>query len=434
MLHFIKKIIPKSWLKPYHYFLAKLAPLFFRFPSEKIIVVGVTGTGGKSTTVYLAARLLEAAGWKVGATSTILFKVGEKEWLNNKKMTMLGRFQTQKLLSEMVKAGCQAALVETTSQGIEQFRHLGINYDIVALTNLYPEHLEAHGGFENYKKAKGKLFRHLTQGQRKKNGPPKTIIVNVDDENAAYFLSFPAERKITFSLRELENVSLDEKGLHFIFNGREFNLPLLGKFNLYNVLCAIKIALALGLDMGQIQEAAKKIQGIPGRLEFIDQGQPFKVMIDYAFEPNALKGLYETIKMIPHQRVIHVLGSAGGGRDRARRPVLGKLAGEKADYVIVTDEDPYDEDPRLIIDEVAAGAKKAGKREGDSLFKILDRRQAIKKALSLARENDLVLITGKGAEQAICVKNEKKIPWDDRQVAREELNLPSFSGNGIIQP
>ncbi len=421
MLHLVKKLIPNPFLKIYHYFLAKLSPLFYGSPSEKMTIVGVTGTGGKSTTIYLAARLLEATGWKVGATSTVFFKIGEKVWLNDKKMTMLGRFQTQQMLAKMVQAGCQAALVETTSQGIEQFRHLGINYDMVALTNLYPEHLEAHGGFENYKKAKGKLFAHLSQSRRKKNGPPKTIIINADDENAAYFLSFPVERKITFSLQELENVSLDGNGACFVFNGQNFNLPLLGKFNLYNILCAIKIVLALGVKIEQIQEATKKIQGVPGRLEFIDNGQPFKVLIDYAFEPKAIAGLYETIKMIPHQKVIHVLGSAGGGRDQSRRVVLGRLAGEKTDYVIVTNEDPYDEDPRLIIEAVARGAEKVGKREGENLFRVWDRRQAIKKAFSLAQAGDLVLITGKGAEQAICVKNGRKIPWDDRQVAREEL-------------
>ena len=420
MIHLVKKLIPNPLLKTYHYFLAKLAPLLYGSPSEKMTIIGVTGTGGKSTTIYLAARLLEAMGWKVGATSTVFFKVGKKEWLNDKKMTMLGRFQTQKMLSDMVKAGCQVALVETTSQGIEQFRHLGINYDIVALTNLYPEHLEAHGGFENYKKAKGKLFAHLLKS-RKKNEFPKTSVINADDENAAYFLSFPADRKITFSLSELKNVALDGNGTRFIFNGQDFNLPLLGTFNLYNILCAIKIALALGVKPEEVREATKKVQGVPGRLEFIDQGQPFKVLIDYAYEPKAVAGLYETIKMIPHQKVIHVLGSAGGGRDKSRRPVLGRLTGEKADVVIITNEDPYDEDPRLIIDAVAIGAEKAGKKEGENLFRVLDRRQAIKKAFSLARKDDLVLITGKGAEQAICVKNGRKIPWDDRQVAREEL-------------
>ncbi len=465
MKNFIRQFIPRSILGLYHFCLAKSAAFLYRYPSEKMVVVGVTGTGGKSTVVYLLTKILESAGKKVGATSTLFFKIGKKEWLNDKKMTMLGRFQTQKLLSQMVRAGCQFAIIETTSQGIEQYRHLGIDYDVVVLTNLYPEHLEAHGGFENYKKAKGKLFAALAKSRRKlfsppsqadgEAGPPKTIIVNGDDENAAYFLSFPAQRKIIFSviltLNEVKgknplqfnkrsfglwpqddingqpekiiatDLSITGQGLHFKIGETVFDLPLLGKFNLYNILCAFTIAQALGLTLEEIRQASQTIKAVPGRLEFIEQGQPFKVMVDYAFEPKALSGLYETIKMIPHQRIIHVLGSAGGGRDKARRPQLGRIAGENAAIIIITNEDPYDENPQTIIEQVAGGAKEAGKKEGDNLFKILDRRQAIAQAVSLAREGDLVLITGKGAEQAICVAGGRKIPWDDRTVAREEI-------------
>lgn len=423
-------------MKWYHFCLGKAAAFFYRYPSEKLIVVGITGTGGKSSTVYLLAKILEAAGKKVGATSTLFFKIGDKEWLNDKKMTMLGRFQTQKLLRQMADSGCQIAIVETTSQGIEQFRHLGINYDIAVLTNLYPEHIEAHGGFENYKKAKGKLFAALMKSRRKKFSPPKTIIVNADDENAGYFLSFHAEKKMIFSvishsqrsfgLRPQDDIigrdaSITGQGIHFKIGETVFDLPLLSRFNLYNTLCAVTIAQALGLTLPQIQKASQSIKGIPGRLEFIEAGQSFKIIVDYAFEPRAMLGLYEIAQMIPHQKIIQVLGSAGGGRDVARRPKLGQIAGKSADVVIVTNEDPYDDDPEMIIKQVAEGVIAAGKTEGDNLFQILDRRQAIAKALFLARKDDLVLITGKGAEQAICVKDGRKIPWDDRRVIREEL-------------
>lgn len=425
----IRSLIPKPLLNLYHFILVKLAAFLYHYPSRKMIVIGVTGTGGKSSTVYLLAKILESAGKKVGATSTFFFKIGDKEWLNDKKMTMLGRFQTQRLLSQMVKSNCGIALIETTSQGIEQYRHLGIDYDLVVLTNLYPEHLEAHGGFENYKKAKGKLFAALAKSQRKLFSPPKTIIVNGDDENALYFLSFPAKRKIVFGqenrFKQEESVLATEvivsqQGLNFTIGETKFASSLLGQNNLYNLLCAITIAQSLGLSLEEIQKAVLTIKSIPGRLEFIEEGQPFKIIVDYAFEPKALIDLYEVAKTLPHQKIIHVLGSAGGGRDQWRRPKLGEIAGEKADYVIITNEDPYDEDPQLIIDQVAQGAKEGGK-EGDSLFKILDRREAIRKALSLAQKNDLVLITGKGAEQAICVKNGKKLAWDDRKVVREEL-------------
>ncbi|MBI5022694.1 MAG: UDP-N-acetylmuramoyl-L-alanyl-D-glutamate--2,6-diaminopimelate ligase [Candidatus Magasanikbacteria bacterium] len=407
----IKKFIPRLLKKFYHFTLAKLAAFVYGYPSRKLTVVGITGTGGKSSTVYLLARLLEAAGWNVGATSTVFFKIGKSEKLNDKKMTMLGRFQTQKMLRQMVQAGCKVAIIETTSQGIEQFRHLDIDYNTVVLTNLYPEHIEAHGGFENYKRAKGKLFATY----------PKTIIVNGDDANSKYFLNFPAENKIKFGLADLQNLKLNGQGIHFVWNNARFNLPILGKFNAYNALCALTIAKSLGLSIEEIAKAAPAMTNIPGRLEFINEGQPFKIIVDYAYEPKAMIGLYETIKMIPHQKVIHVLGSTGGGRDKARRPILGQIVGEQADYAIITDEDPYDEDPREIINQVTEGALKAGKKQDKNLWKILDRREAIAKALALAQAGDLILITGKGAEQAICIANEKKISWDDRAITRKIL-------------
>lgn len=417
----------------YHLFLSCAAAWYYGHPSRKLAVVGVTGTGGKSSTVYILAKLLQAAGWKVGATSTLFFKVGEWEQLNNKKMTMLGRFQTQRFLRRMVDAGCQAAIVETTSQGIAQHRHHDIDYDIVALTNLYPEHLEAHGGFENYKKAKGELFKGLMISRAKPFlNFQKTVVVNGDDEAAEYFLSFPAGRKIAFGLNnkffdKVENIvaiapRTDGVGLSFKVGETEIQSELLSIFNLYNVLCAITIARALGLEWLEIARAVATIKAIPGRFEFVDMGQSFKVMVDYAFEPRAMEGLYELVKMIPHQRIIHVLGSAGGGRDESRRPKLGAMAGRNADVVIITNEDPYDDDPRKIMEQVAEGARSAGKTDGRDLFVIEERRPAIAKALALSAPQDMVLITGKGAEQAICVKNNRKIPWDDREVVKEEIN------------
>lgn len=432
MKNLIKKIIPNFLISWYHLFLAKAAAFWYGYPSRKLIVVGITGTGGKSSTVYLLAKLLEKAKWKVGATSTVFFKVGEWEKLNDKKMTMLGRFQTQKMLRRMVNAGCRVAIIETTSQGIEQYRHVDIDYDIAVLTNLYPEHIEAHGGFENYKRAKGKLFAGLPKTYHKNFTPSKTIIVNADDEHAEYFLSFPAEKKVLFGLQP-NSFAVDEQikainplasgqNISFKINDQEFILPLLGEVNIYNALCAITIARSLGLSWKEIGQAYGAMKNIPGRQEFIDEGQDFKVMVDYAFEPKAMAALYEAIKKISHSRIIHVLGATGGGRDVARRPQLGEIAGKNASLVFVTDEDPYDDDPLLIMRQVAEGAKAAGKKEGVDLWQVLDRRAAIGKAIQTATGGDLVLITGKGSEQAMCVKGGKKIFWDDRKVAREELN------------
>ncbi len=200
----IKKFTPKFLLGWYHLAMAILAKWVYGDPSNKLIVIGVTGTAGKSSTCYFIAQILESAGIKTGMTTTTLFKIGEKEWLNDKKMTMLGRFQTQKMLAEMIKQNCQAAVIETSSQGVEQSRHKGINYDMTLITNLYPEHIEAHGGFENYKRAKGKFFqalKHKSIKTLKQFGQlKKTIIVNLDDEHAEYFLGFAADKKIGFSM------------------------------------------------------------------------------------------------------------------------------------------------------------------------------------------------------------------------------------------
>jgi len=435
MKSLIKKIIPKSVISLYHLCLAKVAAFWYGYPSRHLTVVGITGTGGKSSTVYLLAKLLEATGKKVGVTSTVFFKVGEWEKLNDKKMTMLGRFQTQKMLRRMVTAGCQVAIIETTSQGIEQFRHVDIDYDIVVLTNLYPEHIEAHGGFENYKKAKGKLFATLSKTYRKSFAPLKTIIVNSDDEHAEYFLTFPADKKVLFGLQP-NSFAVDEQikainpiasgaNISFKIEDQDFSLSLMGELNIHNSLCAIAIAKNLGLSWKEIKGAAGAMKNIPGRQEFIEEGQNFKVMVDYAFEPVAMAALYETIKQIPHAKIIHVLGATGGGRDVARRPKLGVIAGQNAQIVITTNEDPYDDDPVEIMNQVANGSISAGKKDGVDLFKILDRREAIKKAVEIAQDNDLILITGKGSEQAMCVKDGQKIPWDDREVAREEIKKVS---------
>ncbi len=435
----IKKFIPKKLLLFYHKVLAILASFFYGWPSEKLIVIGITGTSGKSTVAYLVSKILEKNGFKVGVSSTILFKVDKKEELNDKKMTMPGRFALQKLIKEMVKSGCQYAIIETSSQGIEQFRHLGINYDVVVFTNLYPEHIEAHGSFANYKKAKLKLFAKL-KNERSKiiNGKKikKIIVANLDDEHAVDFLAHWAEEKYGFTLKsesnleidqdkikiiKAENIELTQNGSRFKINDLEFKTNLIGQHNLYNILASITVCLSQELGFKKIAEGLASVKEIPGRLEFIDQGQPFKVIVDYAFEPRAIEALYETIKMIPHQKVIHVFGSAGGGRDKWRRPVLGELAGKNCDYIILTNEDPYDEDPYQILSEIKSGIKNS-KFKIQNLYEILDRREAIKKALSLAQVNDIVLITGKGCEQAIVVKNNKKIPWDDRKVVKEELN------------
>ncbi|MEK7653478.1 MAG: UDP-N-acetylmuramoyl-L-alanyl-D-glutamate--2,6-diaminopimelate ligase [Patescibacteria group bacterium] len=441
----IKKFIPQSVLGFYHKSLAIAANVLFGRPSEKIIVIGVTGTNGKSTTVSLIAKILAEAGHQVGATSTVIFKVGEHEWLNDKKMTMLGRFALQKLLKQMIDAGCQYAVIETSSEGIKQFRHLGIHYDVCVFTNLTPEHLEAHGGFANYKKAKLKLFEKLEKQKNKKSKNQKikkTIVVNGDDKYVSEFLNFKVDEKIIFGLNNnnqlpvtsyqlliAKDIEFKKTGIFFVVENINFDLKLFGKFNVYNALAAIAVAKSQGVSLEVCKSALEKVSGVPGRMEFIDAGQSFKILVDYAPEPESLRQLYQAIA--DHQlsaggKIIHVLGSCGGGRDISRRPVLGQISAQKADIAIITNEDPYDDDPAIIIDQVASGALSGGMVLGQNLFKILDRREAIRKAISLAKPGDLVLLTGKGAEQAICVADGKKIPWDERGVVREILKISNF--------
>lgn len=434
MKSFIKKFIPKSFIQGYHLILAILANYYYKKPTEKLIVIGITGTSGKSTTLELIAQVLEEAGFKVGIASTIRFKVGEQSWLNNTKMTMVGRFQLQKLLARMVSERCNYALIETSSQGIEQFRHVGIHHDVLVFTNLYPEHIDAHGGFENYKKAKLKLFQKFQEEKQKIiNGVkiPKVIVVNLDNEYAPEFLGYRADVKYGYTTEKPYDISgvkeiyakkiIGDGNYGFEIDGKKIILSILGEHNISNALATYCVGTSQNITFQNIKNALEKIKKIPGRIEFINENQPFSIIVDYAFEPIALQKLYDTVKKIPHQRIIHVLGTTGGGRDKARGKILGQIAGRCADIVIATNEDPYDDDPEILIHRVYDGAKDSGKKPEQNLFKKADRRKAIRKALTLASKNDIVLITGKGSEQAMVIKNNKKLPWDDRAVVKKEL-------------
>jgi UDP-N-acetylmuramoyl-L-alanyl-D-glutamate--2,6-diaminopimelate ligase len=346
------------------------------------------------------------------------------------------------MLRAMVDAGCTYAVIETSSQGIVQSRHIGINYDVVVFTNLTPEHIEAHGGFENYKHAKKQLFTYTKHSRRKKiQGQvfEKTAVVNLMSPYASEFLSVGLDRSFGFGIDAFimkttedrpvsivpviaQDVVYAPNSTGFMLNRAHFHLPLVGRFYLENALAAISVCRALGLDWEALRDAVSYLETIPGRFERIEEGQSFSVVVDYAYEPAALHAIYDTIKLFAHKKIIHVVGSAGGGRDIARRPILGQMCADMDDIVIVTNEDPYDDDPQMIIDQVADAALEAGKKEGMNLFRVLDRGEAIEKAICLALPGDLVLITGKGCEPVMAVADGKKIPWDDRVAARIALH------------
>lgn len=454
MKKIIKKIIPKKLLNLRHFFWSWWGSVKYHHPSEELLVIGVTGTSGKTSTIHFLRQVLEHVGYKVGSLSTADFYVDGKLKLNDQKMTMLGKMQIQKYLREMVDKKCEIAIVETTSEGYLQYRHQFINYDIILLTNLYPEHIEAHGGFENYKAAKLGIFEYVSKLKDKNIG--KTAIVNGKSEYAGEFLKFGFEKKIMFgeipplvgevasraggvhlskqnplsaSPYEgegllLSNIIVNKEGLSFTIGNEQYFAPLYGQHNAENLAGVIAAVKSLGINNEKIKQAIGKLTSPPGRLEFIPEANKFgfQVIVDYAFEPVALQKLYEVVALLEIKgKIIHVCGSTGGGRDKARREPIGKLVGEKANIVIVTNEDPYDEDPMDIIKQVSAGAQKVGKVLNKDLFEVLDRKEAIEKAIVMAQPEDLVLITGKGSEQKMCMANGKMIDWDDREVVRQFL-------------
>ncbi len=296
MKEFLKKFIPAFLLGSYHYWLGRLGALIYGFPSEKLIVIGVTGTNGKTTVVNLIGRILETAGEKVAFTSTSSFGLNQKRWLNPLKMTMPGRFFLQRFLHQAVVNGCRYAVIESSSEGVLQFRHYSIHYDVMVFTNLAPEHLERHGGFQNYKAAKLRYFEMLEQSPHKKLGEksiPKVIVVNAESKYAKDFLNFQVDQKWAFSFyqtnvrplpdcREIraENIGLTINETRFTIEGRKFRTPLMGPFNLENALAAIAACQSQGVSLEICQKALRNLEQIPGRLELIREGQEFEVLVD----------------------------------------------------------------------------------------------------------------------------------------------------------
>ncbi len=413
ILYQVKKIIPASvfeFFQPaYHRLLAYGGALRYGFPSHSMKLIGVTGTKGKSTTVFMITKILEASGANVAAIGSLGFKIKDKEWPNTLKQTMPGRFRLQRFLAEARKAGCDFVVLEVTSEGIKQYRHLGIKFDSAVFVNIHREHLENHGSFENYIKAKQKLFE----------ATKRVHILNADEARIADFDKFTAEKKITFGINQGDirpsNVLASESESEFDLNGQHVHLHVGGMFNVLNALGAWAVASVYDIEPSIIAEALSNLQTIPGRLEFV-QKQPFSVVVDYAHTPDSLKMVYETLKPM-NGRLICVLGAAGGGRDKWKRPEFGAIADRLADEIILTDEDPYEEDPCQIVYDVQQGISRT-----DHVEVIMDRKEAIGRAIAIARPGDTVVITGKGSEVSMAVAGNKKIPWSDRDIVRSFLN------------
>ena len=394
----------KSLKRIYHFMLAFVGVIIYGNPSRKLFVIGITGTKGKSTTLEIINAGLEAAGNKTAISSSVRIKIADKSNVNSSGNTMPGRFFLQNFLHKAAQAGCKYALVEVTSEGIRQYRHRFINFDVAIFTNLHPEHIESHGSFEKYREAKLNFFRDVLKFSNK---PNKHFFVNSDDESSKYFIEASGGKEIQYSKKDIVSYELSP--------------ALLGDFNRENTAAADVVLKTISISESVRKSAFKAFKGVPGRMEFISR-EPFAVVVDYAHTPDSLQNVYKTLKDdLKPKKLICVLGSAGGGRDKWKRPKFGEIASQYCDKIILTNEDPFDEDPNKILSDIKSGIFNT-KFPIPNIYEIMDRREAIEKALSLADNGDAVIITGKGNEPYIRVAGGKRIPWSDKKTVEDILN------------
>lgn len=428
IVRLLKKIVPEPVVRPfrplYHAGLAFLMALAYGFPARNLVVLGVTGTKGKSTTAEMLFTILRAAGHKTALLSTIRFAIEDDSEPNKYKMTLQGRGFAQAFMRKALARGCTHVVIELTSESVLQYRHWFLDLDGLIVTNIQREHIEHHGSFEKYVAAKRALVETLVRSKKRE----RALVVNEDVPLTRAFLSARVSKKTGFSERELTDISSDDHHIECTYAGARLSIPIPGIFNAMNALAAIKMGEALGIPLATSAVALARLAPVRGRVESIETGQDFLTIVDYAHTPDSLAALYSAF---PKRRKICVLGNTGGGRDTWKRPEMGRIADDACDKVFLTDEDPYDEDPQKIVDAMAAGMKRSPEI-------ILDRRFAIRAALRLAlsmskREQPLdsarsagdqgvaVLISGKGTDPFIMGPKGSKVPWSDAQVVREEL-------------
>ena len=420
----LKRIIPRPLIEKllpiYHWLWAAGSALYYRLPGRHLYVIMVTGSKGKTTTVEMINAILESAGFQTAVASTLRFKVRDRQTPNRYKMSVPGRGLMQRFLRNSVNEGCDVAIMEMTSQAVLNHRHKFLFPNALVFTNLEPEHIEAHGGYENYREAKLNIADEIKKSFKMN----KAIIANLDNQEGRKFATraFSSQtRDYSYSfLNEASKVNL-ENHISFKYKKNTFLSNLQGAHNASNLLAAIKTAEFMHVTLNDIATGIKNLSMIRGRLESIDETEEagFETYVDYAHTPESLRAVYNTF---PNHTKIAVLGNAGGGRDTWKRAEMAKIAEECADHIILTDEDPYDEDPKSIVDEMYQAIQNQDKVETE-----MDRRVAIRKALEHARNiasksnNVVVLVTGKGTDPYIMRANDNKEPWDDATVVREEL-------------
>lgn len=408
-----------SWAPSLYHFLIALAGAAVYLPRiHGIKVIGVTGTKGKTTTAELLAAIFEAGGSSVALLSSLRIKTGDKSEENLFGNTMPGRFFVQNFLVQAVAAQCEYAIVEVTSQGVLLHRHRFLPWGAAILTNIAPEHIEAHGSFEAYRGAKLAFLRYVAR----RGGE---VFIDADDEPSRYFAEVLPSKCVSHYSTSLLSATPDS--LWEV-------LP--GKFNMHNVAAAVTLARHFGVSETVIRKGLGEFRGVPGRMEYV-QRQPFSVVVDYAHTPDSLRSVYETLREANSKletrnpKLICVLGSAGGGRDKWKRPEMGKIAAEYCDEIVLTNEDPWDENPSQIVSEIQSGISNfpssANASAGEQLpisnvRTVIDRKEAICKAIEMAREGDAVVITGKGAEPYLHLADGVKVSWSDKVCVEEAIN------------
>jgi len=422
MLATIKRLVPEPIKNAYHFLQALFGALFFRFPSRQIKVIGVTGTDGKTTTVYLIHHILNESGINTSMISTVEAKIGDKVIDTGLHVTTPNPFKVQNLLRKIADAGSEYAVLEVTSHGLAQERVAFVKFFAGIVTNITHEHLDYHKTYNNYLDAKAKIL----------NGT-NCRILNRDDTSFKKLHRRGTGHLITYGVNKdadfkAENISSDKQGLKFTINYKhkkisdkvEINTKMTGKYNIYNMLAAFVVAVCLGVEKKKIVAAINNFTGVRGRMQYVDEGQGFDVIIDFAHTPAALENILKYLHTIKEGKIIAVFGSAGE-RDVGKRTMMGKVATELANLSVFTAEDPRSEDVNQIINQMAGGAVKAGGIENRTFFKIPDRVQAINTAIqTLAADSDTVVILGKGHEKSMNIGS-KEYPWSDELITRNSL-------------
>ncbi len=404
--------------------LGHLSAAWEGFPSRRMGVIGVTGTDGKTTTSNLIDSILTAAGLKTGLLTTVNARIGGETLDTGLHTTTPDAPDLQRYLRRMADAGSEWVVLETTSHGLSQWRVAGVDYDIAVVTNITHEHLDEHGDYEGYVRAKARLLQMLHDAPAKP-GVPRAVILNADDRSYSRLRTYPAPRLLSYGIEQgdvrAEEVAHGPASLRFAATGLGRNIaietPLMGRFNVYNSLAAIAVGLILGLDDASIRAGLLRAPAIPGRMERIDRGQDFIALVDFAHTPFALEAALTTARQMTSGRVIAVFGSAGL-RDREKRRMMGEVAGRLADLAVITAEDPRTEDLEAIMAASARACEAAG---GKALLEP-DRYRAMQRAVGAARAGDVVIVCGKGHEQSMCF-GQIEYPWDDRLALRHALEV-----------